>query len=390
MVDQLQLGRAAFGLRTEIPRRLGASVPLAATITMGKFAGLSSANLGSDPPIEVGPPPAALPPVSGDTPMPGGMISDGGIPAPGGGVLEPPPGGGMISDGGIPAPAPGGSGVSDGGIPAPSGGGGSAPAPGPPPAPLPGSCGCGGGRVIGSRAVNFHFTQATSGGTAASEMRVFGPIANPFRIKEVVVSPTLPGAPGQYVDVLVSPDGDTSDTVTPTGQSIFSQVVTPQGLTAPDADVGVGVPQSDLSIQHGLGVFSAGWFVKCRAYFLSPASAMPILHVLVIIEEVDMSAIDVTPRPGPLPPVVSAPPSTSAPGPTGSPAPGGTGSPPGSYVPPLGGVNYYACYTCVTAVAGLQGGAPANDYARTAMFTPRNCLVNGYWVACEGQQPISV
>lgn len=337
MTSQPQLESALNGLRIEIPRRLYVTPPLAQLISLGRRAAGVAGTLNNTPPPEAGPP---APPVDAGPP---------GTPVP---PVEPPSAGG-----GTPQP------------------------PAPPTTPTATPCGCGSGRVIARRPVNFHFSTVTSGGSTTTEMRVYGPIVNPFRIADIFVTPTTPGAPGQLIDILISSDGATDDVTTPTGTSIFPQLLGLAALTAPDTDVGLPAPQTDLRIQGAFQVSSANQFIKVRAYALAPATLPPACHVTLVIEELDLSNVAPTPRiitdggtPTPPPPPSTTPPAT----------PGQL--PAGQFDWTVLNRNYWVDQqpNTATPAAGASSSPPALP---PPSYTPQLCVVNGYWTSCPGTPP---
>lgn len=149
------------------------------------------------------------------------------------------------------------------------------PAPGPPQAPVRGL----------PRTVNFHFTEDTSGGAATSELRAYGPIPNPFRITELLLIAPAGAVQGQYIDVLISADTSAADTATPTGTSIFPLVLSPTALTAPDAQEGLPATAAPLRLTDLHTVWEPGRTIKVRSFYVSPAVALPDLHVIMTIAE---------------------------------------------------------------------------------------------------------
>lgn len=142
-----------------------------------------------------------------------------------------------------------------------------------------------GGAVVGRRTVNFHLTGDTPAGVASQEVRVYGPIARPFRVAQVTIYPLGAPSVGQFVDVLVSDDGATGDVVSVTGRSIFSLVEAASSQPAPDGDRGVAVPDRPIALVGAAAVNDSGRWVKVRSYFVAPAVSLPDLHVVVVLEE---------------------------------------------------------------------------------------------------------
>ena len=218
---------------------------------------------------------------------------------PGGDAPRPSPGGPPSLPAPSPATPPGGAVPPAGETP---------PAPGPAPAPgvpyptpaWPGP------RVVRSFPVSFHFQADIAGGSATSEVRVYGPIERAFRIHHLVIQGLGGVTSGQFVDVLVSPDEDAGDTNPPTGTSIFPLI---QGLgivPAVDQPRGVQVPDGVLELQAPFRTWTAGLGLKVLSAFVAPAISLPDVHVTVVIEEVEEGPPIVEPRP-PLPPSELAP-----------------------------------------------------------------------------------
>lgn len=266
MVDQAVLLLAIRGLRYEPPRWEASEPPVAADIAAASGArGIGKASLRSSMPVEATPV-AVRPPVGA------------------------PPGGGGAGGSG------GGGGGAGGGVGSGGGGGGG-----------------GGGGDIGEVLVSLlgrlrptgvvHplsalVTAETSGGTADTEVRVFGPIGHPFKIIEVAVVPLGGAVVGTFFDVLVGADGDTADTTAPQGGSIFRRPTNFTLLTAPDKSGGVAIPVESTVFRPGYVVRSAGQFVKVRVYAVTPAVAIPSVQVVVSIEELEVVALGAAPRVG--------------------------------------------------------------------------------------------
>jgi hypothetical protein len=180
-------------------------------------------------------------------------------------------------------------------------------------------------RVPGSlQAINFHLTGDIAAGAAASEIRVAGPVGVPFIIRELWINTDSGAAPGQFLDVLISGDGDTTDTATPTGESIFPLLNGLAAIPAPDAERGLSIPANFLGIKLAYRVDSSDRWIKVRQYFIAPALALANIHVTVIIERMDapgMSPPPIQPRPPIIDPEGPAPTPPSAPQPPLSPAP---------------------------------------------------------------------
>jgi hypothetical protein len=177
---------------------------------------------------------------------------------------------------------------------------------------------CPGGRP---RTLTFHLTGATGGGSAAVEVRTGPRMERPFLISSISWVPAAATTAGQFVDLLVSSDDDTTDTATPTGQSIFQGPQNVSALPAGDADVGLPVGDQPFDIPHAFQVNETGRTIKVVARFQAPAAAPPSGSIVLVVKEFDASPMPIDPRP----PIVDPPPSLPPPPPGGggpiSPAP---------------------------------------------------------------------
>lgn len=155
--------------------------------------------------------------------------------------------------------------------------------------------------------VNFHFTSEIPGGVAGSDVRVYGPVPNPFTIREVQLHPVANAAQGQFVDVLVSDDGDPGDLAAPTGISIFPLLQGLSDLPTLDQQRGLAVPSGNLDIAMAYTVGAANKSIKVRSFFVAPAVVLPDLHVIIVLEEITAAALP------PLPPGAAPVPGAPAP-----------------------------------------------------------------------------
>lgn len=189
-------------------------------------------------------------------------------------------------------------------------------------------CGCYGR----PRTLTFHLTGATSGGSAAVEVRTGPRMERPFLVKSLSWVPASASGAGQFVDVLVSSDDDTTDTATPTGSSIFQGPQNLSGLPAGDADVGLPVSDQPFEIPHAYRVDQTGRTIKVVARFQAPAAAPPSGSVVMVIEEFDVAPPPIVVRPPVVPPPSPVPPGGPGPGPGGEAPP--PPPPPSSFPPP--------------------------------------------------------
>lgn len=166
-------------------------------------------------------------------------------------------------------------------------------------------CGC----VGRPRTLTFHLTGATVPGAAAAEVRTGPRMERPFLIRSLSWVPSAATGPGQFVDLLVSSDDDTSDTATPTGSSIFQGPQNVSGLPAGDADIGLPVADVPFEVPTAFRVEATGKTLKVVARFQAPSTAPPAGHVVLVVDEFDIPAPPISVRP----PVVPAPPPVAPP-----------------------------------------------------------------------------
>lgn len=167
-------------------------------------------------------------------------------------------------------------------------------------------------RVLRRTPVNFHFTGDIAGGSAVSELRVFGPVPNPFDIRTIEVNPISNVEPGQFLDVIISNDDNTTDTVTPNGISIFPQLAGFGNLPAADQQRGAKILATHFDIPISFRVTNANMSIKIRSFFVAPAIQLANLSVTLIIEELTGISQD-TSSPFPEDPVAAAPPPAAPP-----------------------------------------------------------------------------
>lgn len=171
-------------------------------------------------------------------------------------------------------------------------------------------------RVPGTlQAVNFHLTGDIAGGSATSELRVYGPVGVPFILRRLWINGDSGVAPGQFLDVLVSADGDTTDTATPSGESIFPLLSGLGALPAVDAPRGIAIPAQLLDLDMSYRVDTGNRWLKVMQSFQAPALGLANIHVTLIVERMDAPGMfppPLVPRPPiippALPPLVPAPP----------------------------------------------------------------------------------
>jgi hypothetical protein len=186
-------------------------------------------------------------------------------------------------------------------------------------------------RIPGTlEAINFHLTENIAGGSTTSEIRVFGPIANAFIVRQIWINGDSGVTAGQFLDILVAGDGDTTDVLAPSGESIFPLLEGLGSIPTPDGQRGIAIPPVALDLRLSQRVDLAGRWLKVQSLFVAPALALPNVHVTITIEHMDapgMTVPTIIPRlPLLLPPGETPPPSTSAAA-AGSPLASTTGQP---------------------------------------------------------------
>lgn len=149
-------------------------------------------------------------------------------------------------------------------------------------------------RVLRRTPVNFHFTGDIAGGIAASELRVFGPVPNPFDIRTIEVNPVSNVQPGQFLDILISNDDNSTDVALPTGISIFPQLAGFPNLPAGDQQRGAKILAAHFDIPISFRVTNGNMSIKIRSFFVAPAIQLANLSVTLIIEELTGISEDTT------------------------------------------------------------------------------------------------
>lgn len=142
--------------------------------------------------------------------------------------------------------------------------------------------------VIRRTPIVMHFTGDIAGGAAASELRAFGPVANPFRIRSIEIIPFSGVQLGQFLDIIISTDDDSTDTETPSGFSIFPLLLNFGTLPAADQQRGIQIPVEAFDIPISFMNPLTKQTIKARVFFAAPALALPNVDVLLIIEELSV------------------------------------------------------------------------------------------------------
>ena len=133
-----------------------------------------------------------------------------------------------------------------------------------------------------------HFTGDIAAGEAASELRAYGPIANPFRIRSIEIIPMSGVTAGQFIDVIISTDDDPSDVLAPTGFSIFPLIANFNNLPAADQQRAIQVPAVPFDLPLNFESPLTKQTIKARVFFAAPAIALPNLDLVIVIEELSV------------------------------------------------------------------------------------------------------
>lgn len=173
------------------------------------------------------------------------------------------------------------------------------PAPSPVPVPGPGAVPVPAEVLLSSTTVNFHFTGQISGGPAASELRAYGPVGNAFRIRQLVVYGAAGITAGQFLDVVLSTDANPADVAVPSGSSIMPLILNVGALPAPDADRGLPWVSGILRVPGVWLENRLGITIKVRSYFLAPAVALAVGHVVMVVDQLLVNMPAPTSRVGP-------------------------------------------------------------------------------------------
>jgi len=208
------------------------------------------------------------------------------------------------------------------------------------------------------RTLTFHLTGAVSGGSTVREVRVSPRLDRQALIRSIELVPVAGTAVGQFIDVLISQDDQTSDASAPLGYSIFEGPQGIAGLPVEDQDVGLPVVDHAYDVPLSYWISDLGQTLKVVGRFAAPATAPPACHVVIVLEEFDGTSSPIEPRP-PFPPAPApAPPDgeplAPAPAPTPPYSPPLTPTTPvPPYVPvPSGPVNPLSRYCCPIVLGG--------------------------------------
>lgn len=157
------------------------------------------------------------------------------------------------------------------------------------------------------RTLTFHFAGDSGGSELTSEIRVSPVLPRAFGIKSIEVIPIGGVQTGQFVDVLVSPDSDLTDTLSPTGLSVFEPPQGTGGLAVVDQDNGLPVADSPYDVPMAFRCEELQRTLKVVSRYRAPASGLPSLHVVIVVEEFDLAPTPIVPRPPVVPPRAPAP-----------------------------------------------------------------------------------
>jgi len=159
------------------------------------------------------------------------------------------------------------------------------------------------------RTLTFHLTGNTFAGAALVETRVGPRMPRPFVIRSIEVIPVAGVTLGQFIDVLVASDDDATDTATPTGASVFDGVAALGSLPAGDGDRGLPVATAPYDVPFAYRVESGDQVLKVVSRASAPGVSLPAVHVVLSVEEFEVLATPIRPRPpiGPGPDHPAAP-----------------------------------------------------------------------------------
>jgi len=161
--------------------------------------------------------------------------------------------------------------------------------------------------VLARYPLAFHITADTTSGSSTSELRCSQPIARPFRIRELTITPLGATAIGQYVDVIIAAGADSNDTSTPSGTSIFRPLQDAASLPTPDTDPAAGVPLQPLHLLDIYESTDVPAAIKVLQRFTSPAAGLANISVTLVIEELNLTPTIITNPPTPAPtPTITA------------------------------------------------------------------------------------
>jgi hypothetical protein len=163
-----------------------------------------------------------------------------------------------------------------------------------------------------TRVLTFHFTTDTPGSNPNQETRVSPVIGNPYRIRSVAIMPIANAQAGQYLNIRQSATADDSDAAATDGQPIFEGVQLFPGMPTEDMERGMGIPEESTVVDCLGPVQPAGSVLKVTTSFVPPATNLPVVDVLIIVElltaYVPPPYAPPPPTPSPLPPPALPPP----------------------------------------------------------------------------------
>jgi len=161
------------------------------------------------------------------------------------------------------------------------------------------------------QAVSFHFTADSGGAETTAELRVSRRIPREFCITEIQILPVAGVEIGQFIDILISSDDDTTDTLTPSGTSIFDTIQGLGGLPAQDRDRGLPVTARNYDIVQPILCREQNMVLKVQVRRAAPAAALPLIHVVIVLRQYDNFLQPMDPRPPAPPPPLPMPPTTT-------------------------------------------------------------------------------
>ena len=178
-----------------------------------------------------------------------------------------------------------------------------------------------------TRPVSFNFTTPIVGGDVDSELRIYGPVANPFWIRQITITPLASLELEQFLDIFITADADAADIDPPNGSSIFQPVAGLGTIPSPDNERGMLIGTEARTIDFPFLVTASQQSLKVQTKRRGAALTMPRVNVLIIIEEIPNAIVPVIVRPPlqppppplPPPPVAGPPPTPGQPPPTPTP-----------------------------------------------------------------------
>lgn len=136
----------------------------------------------------------------------------------------------------------------------------------------------------GGNVLQFHFQSLTPGGGGNNEIRVSPRLDYPHvETKSLLIVPYGNVQAGQFIQIFVSPDDDIANTATPSGSN-FSGVIGRLGDNpGSDNTRAIPVPSEPTFFDAFRMGWTSGGYVKVRLFFVAPATALPVVSVIIPI-----------------------------------------------------------------------------------------------------------